>query len=150
MRQRCSEDEDDDDEEEEGERPTEKNVAKKAKISNGKTKSTSSKKKPATSPTPVPSSKKSPVPQPKATAAPVPVSAPTPMKMDAVLDINDDDDDLMIIPDDVGLIMGDEEMEEIEKDLFPTITSVTSLHPGNNEQFNDLFGASPLENSGVL
>lgn len=78
--------------------------------------------------------------------------------MDIALDINDDDDDLqaanedlLIIPDDVDLTtMMDDDIQEIQmNDLFPTITSVTSLHPGNNEQFSELL-AGPLENGGIL
>lgn len=70
--------------------------------------------------------------------------------MDTDLDITDTDLDL-IIPDDGvndGLrLIDDEAMQEIEKDLpadiFPTITSVTSLHP-SVDQFNDFFDTSAL------
>lgn len=153
MRQRSSDDEDG--------RRTPKNVDKNASTSNGKTKSTSSKDKPTTSSASTVPSDKSPEPKSKATTTtpkltPAPTPAPPPQqltKMDIALDINDDDEtpnDLLIIPDDVDLtLMDDEEMQEIENTLFPTITSVTSLHPGNNEQFNELL-ASPLENGGVL
>lgn len=152
MRQRSSDDEDG--------RRTPKNVDKNASTSNGKTKSTSSKDKPATSSASTVPSDKSPEPKSKATTTPkltpARTTAPPPpqlTKMDIALDINDDEEtpnDLLIIPDDVDLtLMDDEEMQEIENTLFPTITSVTSLHPGNNEQFNELL-ASPLENGGVL
>lgn len=151
------------DDEEDEERSRDKNDEKRARILNGKMKSNSSKKTPVTSSAaPVPSSsKKSPVPQAK-TSAPIPASAssPQPMKIDIDLEITDDlmNGDLMITPDDDAdadlTIMGVEEMQEIqqeiEKDLFPTITSVTSLHPSNNEQFNEFFAANPLENGGVL
>lgn len=69
------------------------------------------------------------------------------MKMDAVLEINDDDDnETAILPDDGGIGGMDEvdltimdmdanDIQEIENvvnaELFPTIASVTSLHPNS-------------------
>lgn len=142
MRQRSSDDEED--------RPTAGNSGKNASILNDEKTSKSPKEKPSKSPAHVPSTEKSLVSQSKATeSAPPPPPQPQrqSMKMDTDLDINDVDDDIAIIPDDDAdlTIMGDEEMQEIEKDLFPTITSVTSLHPGGNERFSELF-----ENSSVL
>lgn len=141
----------------EGEQRTSRNVDSGPSTSNGRGKPTSSKSKPATSAR-VPSSEKSPVPQSKATTTPKPTTAPPqppPTKMDIAIDINDDEDDaeLLIIPDD-DLSMMEEDIQEIQgihmndlDQLFPTITSVTSL-AGNAEQFSEL--ASPLENGGVL
>lgn len=152
----------------EGERRTGRNVDRgpSPSTSNGKGKPTSSKSKPATSTSTsssaarVPSSTKSPSPQHKATATPKPKPTPAPpqppslplppppTKMDIALDINDDED-LLIIPDDVDLTSEmEEDIQEIQmNDLFPTIASVTSL-AGNAEPFSEL--ASPLENGGAL
>lgn len=147
MRQRSSDDEED--------KPTEiRNKSKDARISNDKKKSLNG--KPSTSPAHVPSSEKSSVPRSKVAAVSTPITpsqqpqAMQSMKMDAALDINDEDDNVTaILPDDeIDLTIMDmdaNDLQELEDQIFPTITSVTSLHPSN-----DLFESNPLENGAIL
>lgn len=71
--------------------------------------------------------------------------------MDADIEINDGDVE-MILPDDGLQLFDEEDMREIEKELptglFPTIASVTSLHP-SVDRF-DFLPANPLEPSNIL
>lgn len=83
---------------------------------------------------------------------PPPPSQPQ-MKVDIDLDINDTDLDLIIPDDDDGLQLIDaEELQEIVNDmptgLFPTISSVTSLHPSIDR--GDIFEAQAIEPSNIL
>lgn len=76
---------------------------------------------------------------------------PLQMKMDADIEIDDGDME-MIIPDEGLQLIDDEDMREIEKELptglFPTIASVTSLHP-SVDRF-DFLPTNPLEPSNIL
>lgn len=98
---------------------------------------------------------------PKASANARPTTTPAPprptkMEMDLDISLNDTSNNEMIIGDDGDLndiskedaILNDEEMQELQNELFPTITSVTSLHPNFNEIIN--FDSNPLETSNIL